>query len=108
MFPDADATPAAALGSETASLRPFHAGDLVAGRFRIVREIARGGMGIVYEAIDEKLNERRALKRAKPAYAPRLSPEARPSLRITHPNACRAFEIHTIGTAYALLDFLAM
>ena len=34
---------------------PFEPGDLLDGRFRIVREVAQGGMGIVYEAVDEKL-----------------------------------------------------
>src|SRR5215472_13305614 len=41
---------------------PFEPGQLLEGRFRIVREVARGGMGIVYEAFDEKLNRRIALK----------------------------------------------
>src|SRR5215469_8508547 len=37
-----------------ANENPFEPGDLLDGRFRIVREVARGGMGIVYEAMDEK------------------------------------------------------
>src|SRR5262245_54588963 len=44
---------------------PFETGQLVEGRFRIVREVARGGMGIVFEAMDEKLNQRIAIKCAK-------------------------------------------
>src|SRR6516162_2204058 len=30
----------------------FEPGDLLEGRFRIVREVAEGGMGIVYEGVD--------------------------------------------------------
>ena len=40
----------------------FPAGDVVAGRYRIVRFIAQGGMGEVYEAEDLELRERVALK----------------------------------------------
>src|SRR3569832_1436194 len=36
--------------------RPFEPGELLEGRFRILREVAQCGMGIVYEAADEKLD----------------------------------------------------
>ena len=103
----AEATTATAVGPATGP-GPFRAHELVSGRFRIVREIATGGMGIVYEVVDEKLNERRALKCAKPRYARDLPPEARNSLRVTHPNVCRVFEIHSTITAHGPVDFLTM
>jgi two-component system response regulator AtoC len=36
--------------------------DLVGGRFRIVRELGRGGMGVVYEVLEERTHRRLALK----------------------------------------------
>src|SRR5258708_16322180 len=73
----------------------FEPGDLLDGRFRIVREVAQGGMGIVYEAIDEKLERRIAIKCAKAGFRKRLPPEVRHPPEITHPTACKIFEIHT-------------
>ena len=40
----------------------FRAGDVVAYRFRMVRFLAKGGMGELYEAEDLELHERVALK----------------------------------------------
>ena len=108
MSPDVDVTVPGSPGYGSPPGRPFRPGELVAGRFRVVREIAEGGMGVVYEVVDEKLGERRALKCAKPGYAGTLSPEARTSLRVTHPNVCRAFEIHTVDTRFGPIDFLTM
>ena len=103
-----DATLTEAVLSRIESPRPFHVGQLVIGRFRIVREIAEGGMGVVYQAVDEKLHERRALKCAKLGYGSHLPPEARHALRVTHPNVCRVFEIYSAETPEGRVDFLTM
>jgi serine/threonine protein kinase len=87
---------------------PFEPGDLLDDRFRIVREVAQGGMGIVYEAFDEKLQRRIALKYAKAGFGKRLSPEVRNATAISHPNVCKTFEIHTASTPRGEIDFLTM
>jgi eukaryotic-like serine/threonine-protein kinase len=87
---------------------PFDTGQLLHGRFRIVREVAQGGMGIVYEALDEKLDRRIALKCAKAGFRKRLPPEVRNASDISHPNVCKTFEIHTASTIHGDLDFLTM
>ena len=86
----------------------FAAGELVSDRFLIVREVGEGGMGIVYEAIDTKLEQRCALKCAKPGFALRLPPEARSALRITHDNVCRVYGLYTAATSRGPIDVLAM
>jgi serine/threonine protein kinase len=82
--------------------------DLLADRFRIVREVAQGGMGIVYEAEDERLGRRIALKCAKSGFHKRLPPEVRHASEISHPNVCKIFEIHTASTTGGEIDFLTM
>jgi len=87
---------------------PFEAGQLLDGRFRIVKELARGGMGIVYEAMDERLDRRIAIKCAKSKYRKRLPPEVRSAREISHPNVCKIFEIHTASSRDRRTDFITM
>lgn len=76
----------------------FDTGVLIGGRYRVVRFIARGGMGLVYEVEDEESGERLALKALKPEVArltsslERFQREIRLTQRIVHPNVCRVFE----------------
>jgi len=58
------AFPVPATGPQT-----FHAEQLVADRFRIVRFVAGGGMGQVYEAEDLELHQNLALKTIRPEIA---------------------------------------
>jgi serine/threonine protein kinase/tetratricopeptide (TPR) repeat protein len=88
--------------------RPFEPGQLLDDRFRIVREVAEGGMGVVYEAVDEKLERRIAIKCAKARFRNRLPPEVRNASEISHPNVCKIFEIHTSSTDGGEIDFLTM
>ena len=74
-------------------------GDLVAERFRIVRFIAEGGMGEVYEAEDTVLRERVALKFLNRRnidnehVARRFRREILLARKVTHPNICRLFDV---------------
>ena len=87
---------------------PFEPGELLDGRFRIIREIAQGGMGVVYEAMDERLDRRIAIKCAKTGFRKRLPPEVRHAREISHPNVCKIFEIHTTRTSAGEMDFVTM
>jgi serine/threonine protein kinase/Flp pilus assembly protein TadD len=87
---------------------PLRPDQVLEGRFRIVREIGQGGMGVVYEALDDKLGRRIAIKCAKAGFHKRLPPEVRNASDISHPNVCRVFEIHTASTPAGEIDFLTM
>jgi eukaryotic-like serine/threonine-protein kinase len=81
------------------SHRTFLVGEYVGARFRIVRFIAKGGMGEVYEAEDLQLGERVALKTILPEVAgqpelmARFKQEIQLARKVTHPNVCRVFDI---------------
>jgi len=85
-------------------------GRLLDERYRIISPIARGGMSMVYEAMDERLERRIALKvmspalSADPAFADRFSREARAAARLAHPNVVAVYDQGTDGTHV----FLAM
>jgi serine/threonine protein kinase len=86
----------------------FEPGELLAGRFRILRQAGQGGMAVVYEAQDEKLGERRAIKCAKAGFRTRLTPEVVAATKIAHVNVCKIFEIHTGRTDRGETDFITM
>jgi serine/threonine protein kinase/tetratricopeptide (TPR) repeat protein len=74
-------------------------GEVLAGRFRIIRFIASGGMGEVYEAEDQELRERVAVKiirpeiLAQPNAIGRFKREVHLARKVTHPNVCRVFDL---------------
>src|SRR2546430_8927282 len=86
----------------------FEGGELLLDRFRILRKVGQGGMGVVYEAIDEKLDRAIAIKCAKSGFRRRLPPEVRNAREITHPKVCKIFEIHTASTQKGPMDFVVM
>jgi serine/threonine protein kinase/Flp pilus assembly protein TadD len=88
--------------------RPFHSGEVIAGRFEIIREVGEGGMGVVYEAFDRKRNQRICVKTAKLGFRRALSPELEGALKVRHPNICVVNEIHTAQTPGGEVDFLTM
>jgi len=88
--------------------RPFRPGEVIDGRFEIVRAVGEGGMGVVYEAIDRKRNLRIAIKSAKPGFQRLLSPELEGALKVRHPNVCLVNQIHTTKTDAGEVDFLSM
>jgi eukaryotic-like serine/threonine-protein kinase len=77
----------------------FRPGDLIADRYRVVRFIARGGMGEVYEVEDLELRERVALKTVRPEAArdavavERFKREIQLARKVTHPHVCRIFDV---------------
>ncbi|MCA9707548.1 MAG: tetratricopeptide repeat protein [Myxococcales bacterium] len=65
------------------------------GRYAVVRELGRGGMGVVLEAFDDQLGRPVALKLLHPhaqRESTRLRREAQALARLSHPNVVQVFE----------------
>jgi tetratricopeptide (TPR) repeat protein/predicted Ser/Thr protein kinase len=70
----------------------------IAGRYRLGREIGRGGMGIVCQARDERLGRDVAIKLARPQCwttedRARLRNEARALAALSHPNVVAVYDV---------------
>ncbi|MFO0887666.1 MAG: protein kinase [Isosphaeraceae bacterium] len=83
------------------------------GDYRILREIGRGGMGIVYEAEQESLGRRVALKvvtesrLADPRLLARFGREARAAARLHHTNIVPVFGFGEVdGVHYYVMQFI--
>src|SRR5271156_1754779 len=109
-----------ASSSALAQSQFFVPGDLVAERFRIMRFVARGGMGEVYEADDIELHERVALKSIRSELLndgralDRFKREVHLARKVTHPNVCRIFDLFRQpasaagGDSHGSVAFVAM
>jgi eukaryotic-like serine/threonine-protein kinase len=87
---------------------------VVDGRYRIEREIGRGGMGIVYEATHLMLGRKVAIKmlspamRTRPDLANRMIREARAVSTIGHPNIVAVTDLGLVaGLPYIVMELLA-
>jgi serine/threonine-protein kinase len=78
----------------------FLPGTMLAGRYRVVGVVGRGGMGEVYRADDLRLGQTVALKflpeelEQDPSRLSRFFNEVRTARQVTHPNVCR---VHDTG-----------
>jgi len=94
----------------------FAPGTTLAGRYRLIRFIAAGGMGEVYEAEDIVLGATVALKTMRPDVAAQFQPMERVrretllARRVTHPNVCRVFDLgyHSSAGGGPDVTFLTM
>ena len=89
--------------------------DTTFGRYRIVGELGRGGMGVVYKAVDPLLDRTLAIKTVNLAeaadekleYAARFQQEAKAAAGLSHPNV---ITIHDVGAegdiAFMAMEFL--
>jgi tetratricopeptide (TPR) repeat protein/tRNA A-37 threonylcarbamoyl transferase component Bud32 len=75
-------------------------GSTYAGRYQIIEELGKGGMGKVYKAHDTEIKEKVALKLIKPEIASdkktieRFQNELKFARKISHRNVCRMYDLN--------------
>jgi serine/threonine protein kinase/tetratricopeptide (TPR) repeat protein len=89
-------------------------GSTFAGRYQIIEELGKGGMGKVYKAVDTRINEKIALKLIKPEISSdrktleRFGNELKLARKITHKNVGRMFDINEDeGTHYITMEYVS-
>ena len=91
----------------------FIPGTVLAGRYRLVGQLGKGGMGEVYRADDLKLGQPVALKflpeklSKDAAMLERFHREVRTARKVSHPNVCRVFDIgETSGQHFLSMEYI--
>ena len=74
-------------------------GSTFAGRYQVIEELGKGGMGRVYKVFDKEINAKVALKLLKPEIAPHTSSfdrfrnELKVAREISHKYICRMYDL---------------
>ena len=91
----------------------FLPGALLAGRYRIIALLGKGGMGEVYSADDLTLEQPVALKflpheaSHNEELLERFRGEVRVARKVSHPNVCRVYDVGEVeGTTFFTMEYL--
>src|SRR5437762_189026 len=103
--------PSSSKRSSDSSSAEFVAGFLVGGgRYTLKKFLGRGGMGIVWMAHDEQLNEPVALKflppeiRSDTVALDNMRREVQKSRKLTHPNIVRIYDFYQAPDEIAFIS----
>jgi serine/threonine-protein kinase len=89
----------------------FTPGTVLAGRFRVVALLGRGGMGEIYRADDLKLGQPVALKFVRGVLSPerlrRLYAEVSLGRQVAHPSVCRLYDVMEVdGQTFLAMEYV--
>jgi non-specific serine/threonine protein kinase len=93
-------------------IRPDLSDQTTVRQYRLTRKLGEGGMGVVFEARDDRLDRLVAIKRLRamdsdPSLKERLLREARVAAKISHPNICQVYELaEENGELFVVMELL--
>ena len=95
-------------------VRGLATGTTFAGRYQVIEELGKGGMGNVYKVFDTRITEKVALKLIKQEIASdrdtldRFGNELKFARKISHRNVCRMFDLgESGGTHYITMEYVS-
>jgi len=95
-------------------LKELATGTTFAGRYQVIEELGKGGMGRVYKVYDAKTKEKIALKLLKPEISSdgdaieRFGNELRFARKVSHRNVCRMYDLgDDKGTHYITMEYVS-
>ena len=95
-------------------MRELTLGSTFAGRYHIIEELGRGGMGKVYKVVDKEIKEMVALKILNPEIAAnedtieRFRNELKLARKVSHKNVCRMHDLRKErGTYYITMEYVS-
>ncbi|MDH4271108.1 MAG: protein kinase, partial [Candidatus Aminicenantes bacterium] len=97
--PESGTCPQEATETFQTPVKELATGTPLAGRYQVIEELGKGGMGRVYKVFDTKIKEKVALKLIRPEVSSdkdtieRFSNEIRLARKIGHRNVCRMFDL---------------
>jgi serine/threonine-protein kinase len=101
------------LSSDAIPVGGLTPGSVLAGRYRIVGLLGRGGMGEVYRADDLKLGQTVALKflpremSTDTVWRERFFAEVRITRQLSHPNICRVYDVAEVdGRHFLSMEYI--
>jgi len=95
-------------------IKELTTGSTVAGRYQIIEELGKGGMGKVYKVFDQEVQAKMALKLIKPEVSAdkntidRFRNELKIARDISHKNICRMYDLgREAGNYFITMEYVS-